>query len=104
MNAIPDNQSAFRKFYSTESAMCLVVNDMLLLMDDGKCGIMILLDLSAAFDTVVHSILLHDCENIGIKGDALNYLRSYLENRTYCVQIGESFSTQKNFEKRSPSG
>ena len=90
VNAIPDNQSAFRTFYSIESAMCSVVNDMRLLMDDGKCDIMILLDLSAAFDTVVHSILLHDCENIGIEGDALNYLRIIFNS--------------KDFKKRSPSG
>ncbi len=47
-------------------------------MDEGKCGILILLDLSAAFDTVVHSLLFEDCKAIGIDGDALNYRGSIL--------------------------
>ncbi len=49
-------------------------------MDEGKCGLLILLDLSAAFDTVVHELLIMDCKSVGIDGDALTYL-SYLENR-----------------------
>ena len=47
--------------------------------DEGKCGLLLMLDLSAVFDSVVHSILLRACENIGIEGSALAYLRSYLE-------------------------
>ncbi len=50
-------------------------------MDEGKCGILILLGLSGAFDTVVHELLIMDCKSVGIDGDALTYLRSNLENR-----------------------
>ena len=57
------------------------------MLDEGKCGIVILLDLSAAFDTVVHSLLLKDQKAIGIEGEALDYLESFLINRAYCVQI-----------------
>ena len=81
----PDNQSAYKKLYSTETALCLVVNDLLIMLDEGKCGILILLDLSAAFDTVIHSLLLKDLKAIGIEGEALDYLESFLINRTYCV-------------------
>ena len=84
--------------------MCSVVNDLVVLMDEGKCGILILLDLSAAFDTVVHSLLLEDCMSIGIEGNALAYLKSYLENRVYCVQIGRSFSSKKRLERGVPQG
>ena len=104
VEVIPDNQSAYRPLYSTETALCSVVNDLLMLMDQGKCGILILLDLSAAFDTVVHSFLLDDCKEIGIDEDALDYLRSYLENRTYCVQIGKSFSATKPLTRGVPQG
>ena len=82
VHALPDNQSAYRRLYSTETSMCAVINDLLVMMDDGKCGILILLDLSAAFDTVVHTLLLDDCKAIGIDGNALTYIQSYLENRT----------------------
>ena len=36
----PDNQSAYRKLYSTETALCSVVNDLLIMLDEGKCGIL----------------------------------------------------------------
>ena len=100
----PDNQSAYRKLYSTETALCSVVNDLLIMLDEGKCGILILLDLSAAFDTVVHSLLLKDLKAIGIEGEALDYLESFLINRTYCVQIEESFSRTKVLTRGVPQG
>lgn len=104
VGALPDKQSAYRRLYSTETALCSVVSNMRSLIDDGKCGILILLDLSAAFDTVVHTLLLRDCRSIGITGSALAYLKSYLESRTYRVQIGESFSEQKTLERGVPQG
>ena len=103
-HVLPDNQSAYRQLYSTETALCSVVNDLIILMDEGKCGVLILLDLSAAFDTVVHSLLLEDLKTIGIDGDALEYLRHYLENRTYSVQIGGSFSRTKSLMRGVPQG
>ncbi len=68
-------------------------------MDERKCGILILLDLNDAFDTVVHSLLLEDCKTIGI-----DYLKSYLENRAYCVQIGKSFLSTKPLMRGVPQG
>ena len=99
-----ENQSAYRKLYSTETALCSVVNDLLIMLDEGKCGILILSDLSAAFDTVVHSLLLKDLKAIGIEGEALDYLKSFLMNRTYCVQIEESFSRTKVLTRGVPQG
>ena len=71
VQALPDNQSAYRRMYSTETALCSIINGLLVMLDKGKSGIIILLDLSAAFDIVVHSILLDECKNIGIDGKAL---------------------------------
>ena len=104
VQALPDSQTAYRKLYSTETALCSVVNDLIILMDEGKCGLLILLDLSAAFDTVVHELLLMDCKSVGIDGDALIYLKSYLENRQYYVQIGRSFSDKKFLNRGVPQG
>ena len=104
VEALPDNQSAYRRLYSTETTMCSVVNDLLVMMDEGECGVLILLDLSAAFDTVVHTFLLADCRTIGIDDDAIRFLQSYLEDRLFCVQIGRSFSDVKKLERGVPQG
>ena len=104
VGAIHDNQSAYRRLYSTETALCSIVSDMRTLMDDGKCGLLVLLDLSAAFDTVVHSVLLSVCERIGIIGAALSYLKSYLTGRNYCVKIGNEFSDPIPLTRGVPQG
>ena len=65
-------QSAYRRRYSTETALNKVQNDTLLAMDNGNVT-MLLLDLSAAFDTVCHSILINRVEKrVGIKGKAFH--------------------------------
>lgn len=95
VHAIPDCQLAYRQLYSTETTVCSVVKDLLELMDEGKCGLLVMLGLSATFDTVVHEILLNDLRSIGIVDEALQYLNSYIKDRTCCVQIGNCFSSTK---------
>lgn len=55
---IPDVQSAYRHHHSTETALTIVVADIFLAADAGDLSAISLLDLSAAFDTVDHSIML----------------------------------------------
>ena len=56
--------------------------------------VLILLDLSAAFDTIDHTILAKKLlDDYGISGMALLWLQSYLKNRTYCVKIGDTMSS-----------
>ena len=73
-------------------------------MDEGRCGVLVLFDLSAAFDTVVHELLLDDLRAIGVTHRAVRYIRSYLEDRKYCVQIKNSFSDLKMLRRGVPQG
>ena len=67
-------QSAYRAFHSTETALLRVPNDVLCAMNQEKIMLLVLLDLSAAFDTVDHDVLFQRLKNrIGIDGVALNW-------------------------------
>lgn len=81
-------QSAYRKNHSTETALLKIVNDLLLSVDGKNAAILALLDQSAAFDTVDHSILIDRLSaRFGVSGLALNWVRSYLENRSRSVCV-----------------
>ncbi len=83
-------QSGFRVHHSTETALIKIINDIRPDSDTGKISVLVLLDRSAAFDTVDHNILLERLENcVGLSGMALKWFRSYLEGRGYYVSIGE---------------
>jgi len=56
---LPDAQLAYRAYHSTETTVLRVQSDILLAVDGGDLAVLALLDLSAAFDTVDHEILLH---------------------------------------------
>ena len=101
---MPVNQSAYRVDHPTETTICAVMNDLIKIVDDGKCDILIMLDLSAAFDTVDHGLLLHDLKSIGIKGNALKWFESYLSNRYITVVISNEKSEMRRLNMGVPQG
>ena len=87
------NQSGYRRFHSCETLNVKMFNDILKEMDEGSTVALLLLDMSAAFDTVDHSILLNLlADEYGISGTVLKWFESYLCNRTCSVNINNSFS------------
>ena len=81
-------QSAYRTGHSTETALLRVHNDLLCATDRKELTILVLLDLSAAFDTVSHTILLKRLEHrVGLCGVALKWITSYLAQRSQSVSI-----------------
>ena len=86
-------QSAYKKDHSTETALLRVHNDIMRAIDSGHGIFLILIDLSAAFDTIAHdTLLMLLSELIGIDGVALEWFRSYLNGRTQSVVIDDIVS------------
>ena len=98
-------QSAYKKFHSTESALLKVHNDILSAMDDKKVVLLTLLDLSSAFDTVDHDILLSRLKSrFKIDGVVLDWFRSYLSDRHQCVSINGNKSASHPLHWSVPQG
>ena len=84
---IPEHQSAYRRCHSTETAMLKVLSDAYVAADAGRVTLLSLLDLSAAFDTVDHQILVERLRRTyGLSARALDWISSYLPGRTQFVR------------------
>jgi hypothetical protein len=93
-NLYPKFQSAYRARHSTETALLRVQNDILCAIDNQQGVILILLDLSAAFDCISHKILLERLHHrFGISGTALEWLTDYLSDRSQSVMFNGEISS-----------
>ncbi len=100
-----DFQSGFRPYHSTETALIRVTNDLLLSSDRGCISLLVLLDLSTAFETIDHNILLNRLENfVGISGSALAWFKSYLSDRHQFVAVNEEVSYRSQVQYGVPQG
>ena len=99
------NQSAYRSCHSTETALLRITNDCLCAMDDNRCMLLVMLDLSAAFDTVSHSILIRRMEKMyGLTGDVLKWMQSYFSDRKQSIIIDGVVSSAKHLKTGLPQG
>jgi len=93
-NLMPSVQSAYRKGHSTETVLVKVIADIIDAADSQNVTLLGLLDMSAAFDTVDHEILLSRLEtSYGISGLALQWLRSFITDRTQKAAFAGTCST-----------
>ncbi|XP_065662993.1 uncharacterized protein LOC136085599 [Hydra vulgaris] len=82
-------QSDFRSNHSTETALLKICNDIRLNIDDALNTILLSLDISSAFDTIDHSLLIDRIKDeFGVTDIAQNWLTSYLHSRKSFVSIG----------------
>ena len=87
------DQFAYKKNHSTETLMIKIVNDVLIAADEKEATVIMLLDLSAAFDTVDHDLLLNIRENeIGLRGNVLKWFSSFLKGRSQRIRLGKTTS------------
>ena len=99
-----DTQFGFRKFHSTAGALLDCTNEWYINPDRKMLNLVVLIDLKKAFDTVDYQILLSKLELYGIKGQAINLLKSYLTNRKQKCQIRNSFSSERLIKCGVPQG
>ena len=98
------SQYGFRQKHSTELAATELIDRVIQELDKGNTPISIYLDLSKAFDTIDHTILIHKLEYYGIKNKALDLFKSYLSNRKQYVQYDSILSDKADILTGVPQG
>ena len=98
------SQYGYRNDHSTEMACLEFIDRVMHDLDNRKIPIAIFLDLSKAFDTIDHAILLDKLKYYGINGLALSWFESYLNNRTQFVEVDDTRSSSKPIHTGVPQG
>ena len=98
-------QSAYRKNHSCETVLLKVCNDLLLALDCGQEAVLLMLDYSAAFDTLSHSILLLRLRNrFGFSSAAFDWIESYIKGRSHSFVIRGKTSANQELLRGVPQG
>ena len=96
--------SAFRRGYSCQSILLKFIEDAKHAIDDKKVVGAIFMDLSKAFDSLPHGLIIAKLKAYGLTIPACNFVASYLTDRRQRVKIGNSRSHWKCLEKGVPQG
>ena len=98
-------QSAYRPHHSVETALLKVQNDILTALDQRKEVILVLLDFTSAFDTIEHTTLHGRLKQLyGLGGTVLEWLTSYLYDRSHVVKVRDSLSNSVTNNCGVPQG
>ena len=103
-NIINPSQHAYRKGHSTITCLFEVVNHLYKLIDDKKIAAVISLDLSKAFDSINHNLLINKLSTMGISEGALLWIKSYLSDRQQYVKFKDFISTKQPITAGVPQG
>ena len=103
-NLLFKHQYGFRKRHNTELAALEFIERIVSTMDKNEVPLAIFLDLSKAFDTLNHQILIHKLEYYGIRDNALQLLQNYLANRKQCTVLNSVTSSMKQITTGVPQG
>ena len=99
-----DKQFGFRPKHSTFMAIAQLVDKINTAVENNETSIGIFLDLSKAFDTIDHNILLYKLEHYGFRGIALQWFKSYLTNRKQFTSFNNCTSELENIQCGVPQG
>ena len=103
-NILNSSQFGFRKNFSNEFAIIHLLDKIVDSLSRKERIIAIFMDLSKAFDTIDHNILLQKLNNYGIRGIALSWIRSYLSDRQQYVFINNKSSSMLDIQCGVPQG
>ena len=103
-NILHAHQFGFRKKYSTGIALAHVISTLISKINSGKPTVLALLDLKKAFDLINHKLLLIKLNSYGIRGLPLQWLSSYLTNRTQKTKVNNVISDSKPISAGVPQG
>lgn len=103
-NYLSQRQYGFRPKSNTLSAATDLITSLKTNIDKKHIALGIFIDLKKAFDTVSHSLLMNKLASIGITGNALKILESYLQGRRQVVKIGDNVSAPKDINCGVPQG
>ena len=98
-------QHGYKKFHSTETMLLELYDEVLLGFNNNFCTVLVMIDMSAAFDTVDLDVLLQTLNSLlNIRGTAFSWFHSFLKNRSQCVKINNCFSNVVKTKYGVPPG